>query len=350
MSARELTVLLAMCMVWGLHFVVIKTAVGELPPIFYAAVRMTLVAAVMAPFLRWRSGHMVRVLSGGLCLGAMNYAFMFSGLSYATASASAIAIELYVPFATILSMIFLGDKLGWRRAVGIAMAFSGVAIIALGETGRGEADGETRMALGVGLVAAGAFSEAIGAILVKQSTAFKPHELLAWFAVVGAGGLWLMTAAFESGQAAALSASDKGLVVGAIVYSAVGASIFGHTAYYWLLQRLPVSVVAPSMLLTTTLAVFFSVILLGDPFGPRMAVGGLMTLGGVGFVLYRNARRQKIKAAPVLPPQAGMDASADIDGAGAGTQPATQARTGKPADTQAGAARDAAGRPVSPDP
>ena len=320
MSARELIVLIAMCVVWGLHFVVIKVAVGELPPIFYAAVRMTLVAAMMAPFLRWRPGHMVWVLSGGLCLGAMNYAFMFTGVSLATASASAIAIELYVPFATILSMIFLGDKLGWRRALGISMAFAGVAVIALGESGEG-AHGETRMALGIGLVAAGAFSEAVGAILVKKSTAFKPHELLAWFAVIGAAGLWLMTALFESGQAEAFAGSDKGLVVGAIIYSAIGASVFGHTAYYWLLQRLPVSVVAPSMLLTTVMAVFFSVLLLGDPFGLRMVAGGLMTLGGVGFVLYRNAHKQRAKAAPVLQPRAGMEASPAKKGADADIDP-----------------------------
>ena len=322
MSARELIVLIAMCVVWGLHFVVIKLAVEELPPIFYAAIRMTLVAVIMAPFLRWRPGHMVWVLSGGLCLGAMNYALMFSGVSFATASASAIAIELYVPFATILSMIFLGDKLGWRRALGISMAFAGVAIIALGEHGEG-ANGETRMALGIGLVAAGAFSEAVGAILVKKSIAFKPHELLAWFAVVGAVGLWLMTLLFETGQAAAFEQSDKGLVIGAIIYSAVGASIFGHTAYYWLLQRLPVSVVAPSMLLTTVMAVFFSVLLLGDPFGLRLVAGGLMTLGGVGFVLYRNARKQKVKAAPVLQPRAGMEAEAG-EGAG-GAKPGAAA-------------------------
>ena len=294
MSAREITVLLAMCAVWGFHFVVIKTAVEALPPMYYAAIRMTLVAAVMAPFLRWRPGQMVIVLSGGLCLGAFNYAFMFTGVNYATASASAIAIELYVPFATILSMIFLGDKLGWRRTVGIALAFAGVAVIALGDT-QESVDPETRMALGVGLVAAGAFSEAVGAVLVKRASAFKPHELLAWFAVVGTVGLWIMTFVFETGQREAFAASDKPMIVGAIIYSAVGASIFGHTAYYWLLKRLPVSVVAPSMLLTTVLAVFFSVLLLGDPFGPRMIVGGLMTLAGVGVVLLRNAKKQPIQ-------------------------------------------------------
>jgi O-acetylserine/cysteine efflux transporter len=293
LSARELAVLLAMCLVWGFHFVVIKTAVTALPPIYYAAIRMTLVAVLLAGFLRWRPGHMLRVLSGGLCLGTVNYALMFTGMKYATASAAAIAIELYVPFATILAIFFLNDRLGWRRVLGIIFAFAGVAVIALGK--QADAGPNTHIALGVGLVAAGAFSEAIGAILVKQLKAFKPLELLAWFALVGAIGLWVMTFIFETGQREAFAAADKTFVAGAILYSALGGSIFGHTAYYWLLQRLPVSIVAPSLLLTTLIAVVFAVLLLGDPLGPRMIIGGLMTLAGVGVVLVRTAKKQAIE-------------------------------------------------------
>jgi O-acetylserine/cysteine efflux transporter len=293
LSARELAVLLAMCLVWGFHFVVIKTAVTALPPIYYAAIRMTLVAVLLAGFLRWRPGHMLRVLSGGLCLGTVNYALMFTGMKYATASAAAVAIELYVPFATILAIFFLNDRLGWRRVLGIIFAFAGVAVIALGK--QADAGPNTHIALGVGLVAAGAFSEAIGAILVKQLKAFKPLELLAWFALVGAIGLWVMTFIFETGQREAFAAADKTFVAGAILYSALGGSIFGHTAYYWLLQRLPVSIVAPSLLLTTLIAVVFAVLLLGDPLGPRMIIGGLMTLAGVGVVLVRTAKKQAIE-------------------------------------------------------
>jgi O-acetylserine/cysteine efflux transporter len=294
LSAREIGVLVAMCLIWGYHFVVIKTAVAELPPMFYAAIRMTLVALLMAPFLRWRPGQMRAVLAAGVCLGALNYAFLFTGLKYATASAAAIAIELHVPFATILSVIFLKDSVGWRRIVGIALAFAGVAVIALGENGGGGP--ETNIPLGVALVASGAFVEAIGAVLVKKSTGFKPFELLAWFAAVGSVGLWALTFTFETGQGADFAASDKWLITGAILYSAIGGSIIGHSAYYWLLQRLPVSVVAPSVLLTMVIAVFFGVVLLGDPFGPRMIIGGLMVLAGVAVVLLRNARKQDIKA------------------------------------------------------
>ncbi|MBB5518331.1 DMT family transporter [Amphiplicatus metriothermophilus] len=315
MSLREFFVLLAICTVWGLHFVVVKTAVGAVPSIFYAAMRMSLVALVMAPFLRWRPGQMGRVLTAGLCLGAANYALLFTGLRHATASASAVAIELYVPFATILSVVFLGEKVGWRRALGVALAFVGVAIIALGR-------GEARLGFGVGLVALAAFVEACGAILVKRATGFRPHELLAWFAATGSAALWAATWALERGQGAALAASDHLMVFGAVAYSALGASIFAHTAYYWLLQRLPVSQAAVSGLLTTLLAVAFSIALLGEPLTWRFAVGGTIALAGVGLVLLRSAKK-----APIIAASAPPAASADMPGPAAGaTEPKEEAQ------------------------
>jgi O-acetylserine/cysteine efflux transporter len=291
MNSRELTLLLAMCVVWGFHYVVLKTGVGEIPPTLYAAMRMTLVAALLAPFLRWRAGEMLKVLVAGFCFGFFNYLFLFNGVARATASASAIAIELYVPFATILSIIFLGERIGWKRTLGIALAFAGVAIVAVARDP--SADG--KIGIGVGLVAACAMTEAIGAILVKRISGFKAHELLAWFALVGAVLLWPTAVVLEGAPTEALRAADGWLVAGAVAYSAIGASIFGHTAYYWLLQRLPVSLVAPSTLLTTLLGVAFSAIWLGERMTAPFIAGALTTLVGVAIVLLRTPRGRAIE-------------------------------------------------------
>jgi len=132
-------------------------------------------------------------------------------------------------------------------------------------------------------------------MLVKQANAFRPMELLAWFAIVGMIGLWTMTFALENGQGAAFAAAEKPLVIGAILYSAIGASLFAHSTYYWLLQRLPVSIVASSAPLTTIFAVLFGVAFLGEPFGWRFVIGGLMTISGVALVLLRSAKKQDIR-------------------------------------------------------
>jgi O-acetylserine/cysteine efflux transporter len=293
--ARELVVLLVLCIAWGFHYVVIKTAVVEIPPIFYAALRMTLVALVLAPFLRWRAGKMKLILLAALCFGAVNYALLFSGLKLATASASAIANQLYVPFATILSVIFLKESIGWRRIVGISLAFAGVAVIAIS---RDQDVAGARIGIGVGLVAAATFVEANGSILVKKATGFKPWELLAWFGLIGAPCLFAISFTIEHDQMALLAASDKKIVIAAILYSALVSSVFGHTAYYWLIQRRPISEVASSTLLTTFFAVMFSVAILGEPFTLAFVVGGVMTLIGVGIVVVRGPRTAPEPGAP----------------------------------------------------
>lgn len=289
MSGRELLIFAGMCLVWGYHYVVLKTGVSEIPPTLYAALRMTTVALIMSPFLRWRPGLMGRVLIAGVCLGAINYAFLFNGVAHAPASAAAIAIELYVPFATILSVVFLKEKVGWRRIAGIAFAFAGVVTVALSRSGGGAPQG---LVIGVALVAGCALTESVGAILVKQAKGFRPHELLAWFAVVGSGFLWGATLIADGPPAHALAEARLPVVAGAVLYSAIGASVFGHTAYYWLLQRLPVSQVAVSTLLTTLLGVLCSVLFLGEKLTPQFLVGGAMVLAGVGFVLLRAAKKQ----------------------------------------------------------
>lgn len=291
LSARELAILLSMCVVWGFHYVVLKTGVGALPPMVYAALRMSLVALLMAPFLRWRGGRMGPVLFAGLCFGAINYALLFTGLKHATASAAAIAIELYVPFATILSILFLGERVGWRRLAGIALAFLGVAVVGLAR------DANVGSAIGVGviLVAGCALVESVGAVLVKRIAGFRPHELLAWFGLVGAACLWPAAFALERDPIGAIRAADPMIVVGAVAYSAVCASIIGHTAYYWLLQRLPVSLVAPSTLLTTLLGVVFSIAILGERVTPAFFAGGVMALAGVAIVLFRTPKGRIIE-------------------------------------------------------
>jgi O-acetylserine/cysteine efflux transporter len=41
----------------------------------------------------------------------------------------AIATQLGVPFTTLMSVLFLGEVIRWRRWLGIALAFAGVAVI-----------------------------------------------------------------------------------------------------------------------------------------------------------------------------------------------------------------------------
>src|SRR3546814_2848155 len=70
-----------------------------------------------------------------LILGAMSGAIFYIPLNLAlavsdNAATIAIAGQLGAPFALILSIIFLGDRIGLPRLAGIVMAFAGVMLLA----------------------------------------------------------------------------------------------------------------------------------------------------------------------------------------------------------------------------
>lgn len=297
MSIREFLVLLMVCTIWGLHFVVMKVTIGgTADPLFYAALRMSCVLVLTLPFLKWHKSYMGRILIAGLGYGALSYAFMFPALGMTTASAAALTIELYVPFAIILGIIFLGERVGLRRIIGIILAITGVAIIALAKPG--EAAGPQYL-LGIGLMACAAMSEAVGALMVKKVTGIKPLELLAWFAVVGSLVLWPLSFALEDNQLRAFSPDNRAAFLAALAYSTIAVSIMAHGSYYWLLQRLPIYIVSSSGLMTTVVAVIASIVLLGDPITPAFMAGGFITALGIGFILYAR----KLQGIKTLPPE-----------------------------------------------
>lgn len=289
MSLKEFLVLLMICTVWGLHFIVIKLAVGDaIPPVFYAATRVTLVTLLTLPWLRWHKGQMLWVILGGLGFAGFNYLFIFQGLEMTTAAAGAVTIELYVPFSILLSVIFFREKVGLWRSLGIVMAFSGVVFVATARPG--EAAGPYYF-LGILFLMGAALSEAIGAIIVKKLKNIRPLELLCWFTLVGSCLLWPASFMIEDNQFRVFSAETRWNFVAAVLYSALLASILAHGSYYWLLKRLPLHIVAPSGLMMTVITVAAAALILKEPLTPRLLGGALLTLSGIAIILFRNKKR-----------------------------------------------------------
>ena len=290
MSLREFCVLMMICGIWGLHFVVMKFTIVDMgvPPLFYAAIRISCLALILLPFLKIHKGQMKAVLMGGLGFGALNYAFMFPAMQLTTASAAAITIELYMPFSIILSVLILGERIGPWRISGSALAFAGVVLIGLGAPAEVAGQG---FALGIALMACAAMAEAVGAVSVKSVKSVSPVQLLAWFGIVGACILWPLTLLLEDGQMSAFAPETRVNFSLALLYSTALVSLVAHGSYYWLLQRLPIHTVAPSGLMTTVIGVIAGMLILGEEATPILFIGGVITLTGIGIILWRNRQQ-----------------------------------------------------------
>jgi O-acetylserine/cysteine efflux transporter len=292
MSPRDFIAFLAVCLFWGLNFVVAKFAItgvpgwqagfDGVPPIAFAFLRFLVLALVLFPFLRpipkqW--GVLIVVAMG---MGCLQYGLIFIGLQTATPSGMALVLQSGVPFVTLLSVVWLKETIGWARGTGTALAIAGVVLVVANPS-------ELTLAIGLLYGLGAALVASIAMILIRRID-MKPMRLQAWIGLLSTPVLFLGTAVFESGQADAVM-SGGWLFVAALAFTVLLVNVYGHGVFYYVLQKYETTLVAPLTLLAPLIGVVSGILLTGDPFGWRLAVGGVMTLIGAGVVASRPNRK-----------------------------------------------------------
>jgi O-acetylserine/cysteine efflux transporter len=280
MQPAHFLLLVAICAVWGFNFVASKVGVNQFPPLFFVGLRFGILLLCLMPFLRWAPGRMRDVILIALFNGAFHFGLLFVGIALTEASVVAIVVQLNAPFATMLSIVLLGEVVRWRRWTGIALTFLGVAIISV-EPHVLDAPA------GVLFSAAAALSGAVAAILMRRLTNVGAFQLQSWTALVTAPGLLAASFLLETGQGEAMASADL-MAWGALLYTTFGASLIGHNVYYWLLQRYEVSLLAPLSLLSPILGVIFGITLLSEPLTERIAIGAAIAFLGVAILAIRG--------------------------------------------------------------
>lgn len=284
MPLRDFALLAGVCLLWALNNIVSKLVVSDLatPPLFYAAVRFALVAAITLPWLFPAPRPLWRVVVVALLMGGGNFAVFFVGLKTSTPSAAAVVLQLGVPMTTLLSWLILGEKLRWRRGIGIALTFAGAMLVMWNPDG---------FAISVGLIyiALAAFLGSLGAVMMKQVEGVKPLQFQAWVGFSSIFPLTALTLWFEPGAHHAAIAAGWPFAA-AVVFSAVVVSVIAHTAYYGLIQRHDANLISPLTLMTPLATILLGVLVTNDPFGWRMAVGTALALAGVLIIALRPNR------------------------------------------------------------
>jgi len=270
--------------VWGLNFVAGKVAVSSFPAIFATGLRFVIVAALLVPFLRLVPGQMRTIVLIGIFAGAIHFGMFFIGFDLASnVSVLAVVGQLNLPFATLIAVLFMGERIRWRRSLGITLAFAGVVAIAFDPAVFDEIEA-------VLLIAAAALSMAVAQNLMPRLKGVSPMNLQAWIAVFSAPFLLLVSWPAESGQIASMEQADA-LAWMAIAYTAIGASVIGHGGMYYLINRYSVTLVAPMLVLAPIFGILFAVWLLDDTLTLRVLLGSAVTLVGVFIVAVREPAR-----------------------------------------------------------
>lgn len=284
--------LAAMALCFGGTWVPAAVAVESVPPFTIAAVRFGAASVLLYLWSRIANRPLTPIarrdwpLIMGLALTAVaGYNWLFlTGLTLAPASDGAIIVPGMAPlFTAIIATMVLGERLGPRGILGLALA--GVGLFLVVRPG-GEADA-TRL-LGDALFLAGALLWGVYSVLARiASRRFDAVSTTLYGIAVGS--VILVPLALLEGGAAALASAPAEALAG-IGYLAV----FGTVGAFVLLNvgvaRIGAARASAFALLVPVVGVLTSVAFLGEEFGPTTLVGGVIVLVGLWLVEHDGSR------------------------------------------------------------
>ena len=283
--------LLACCLFWGVQQVLVKATIGEIAPVFQAAVRFAAATGVLWVWCRWRGIALFNrdgLLRAGLLAGALfalEFALLYNALVYTTASR--VTVFAYTaPFwvAVFLPLFVKTERLRPLQWAGLLLAF--VAMVFAFRDGLG-APGAEGQWLGDLMALAGGMAWGLTTVVIRGFglTRMSAEKLL--FYQVAVSAMTLPFVSLALGEPWNWSWSAFGWV-SMLLQILVGA-FASFLAWMWLLGHYPATRISAFVFLTPVFALVAGAVWLDEPVSLQLVLA--VALVAAGIVLVNRAAR-----------------------------------------------------------
>ncbi|MBC9225088.1 EamA family transporter [Aeromicrobium sp. 636] len=279
---------------WGSTYLGIRVVVEDMPPLISAGARFLTAAVLMGTFLAARSGpRSLRVRPGELRGAAVVGILLLAGgnggvvLGERTVpSGLAALLVAMVPLWLILLRFASGARPRLLTWAGVLLGFVGLGVLVLPGGGAGGT------ATGILLIVGASLSWSVGSFMSQQmAMPANPFVATVWEMLAAAIVLLVLGTARGERPSDSGDASTSSWI--ALGYLVVFGSIVGYSAYVWLLQNAPLSLVSTYAYVNPVVAVFLGALILAEPITTAILTGGAIVVVGVALVVRaeRPARR-----------------------------------------------------------
>ena len=275
LTPRHLLLALLVMAVWGSNFVVIRIGLDHLPPLLFAALRFSVAFLPAALFLRPPSAPWRNLAAYGVLIGAVQFGMLFLAMSgHITPGLASLVVQTQVFFTIALSMRLSGERVRPFQLAALALATAGIALIIWRTDG-------SATPLGITLVLIAAMGWAGGNMVARQTPGVNMLAYVVWASLFAVPPLFALSLVFEGWPAIrdGVTRADASTWA-AVVWQAVGNTLFGYTAWGWLLARYQAATVAPMSLLVPVFGMAASAVFLHEALpGWKLAAAALVMAG-----------------------------------------------------------------------
>lgn len=279
--------LILITFIWGNSFIAIKHIVEHVTPLELVTVRFVPVALTFAVLLLSTRGRQVwqmvradgwRMVLLGLVGAVLYNIFLGWGETRVAAGTASLIIALNPAFTYILSVIFLGERFAWQRALGLAVAFAGLFVIIRWGSGRAVTLDDMRYTFITMLApACGAVYTVSGKMLVAR----HPPLLVTGISMTFAG---LFSLVFVRPALLAQLPTLPPSFWWSVLFLALPCTVFAFSVWFGALERMPAGRVVGFVYLIPMFGIAFSRWLLDESVTPALVVGAAILVGGVWLV------------------------------------------------------------------
>jgi len=284
---------------WGSTYLGIDIAVEHIPPPLMCGVRFTTAGLLMLIYcmargqsIRYSASEYLRIaIVGLLLLMGGNLTLAFSERHIPSGLAALLVASIPLWFLLLDSLLLGHHRLSPRGLAGLALGFTGTAVLLLPKLAASSGVGASQLLWSVALLG-GSLSWAFGSVLSKKWQSGPPTPAgTAWQMVFAGIGNFVFAVLRNDFAHATWTARG----VGAIAYLIVGGSLIGYTAYIYILGHAPTAKVSTYAYVNPVVAVFLGWLVLHESVDRYILAGSAIIIAAVVLVTSASVSKKAPK-------------------------------------------------------
>jgi len=291
---KPIAAFIALTLIWGTTWGVIKIGLRNLPPLLFSGARMALAGLLMVGLMRimgiaWprnRRTYAALVAVGGLM--AASFGSVFWSEQYVSSGLTAVLTSTSPLWTAAVAHLSLRDEPMTRgKTLALAVGVAGTAILF---GGRGGVRGGIGI-IAVALLACVPLMWALAGVTVKRELAQVPAVAVAGLEMLlGSGFLLAPALAVEAGRGVVWDGS----ALFALGYMTIVGSCLAFFLFFWLVQHVRVTTSSLFSLITPAEAILFGALFLRERLTANQVLGFAVITAGLALYFLSVRRREAI--------------------------------------------------------